>query len=64
MLNQFVYEFHYFTAKKEVSAGLIGRITDMYWLDGGHSGSKNTWINDEPLLTTLCSLSPFFQRVN
>jgi len=29
----------------------------MYWLDGGHSGSKNTWIISRCLLETLTRLN-------
>lgn len=59
VLNQFLYEFHYFkTLKSEDSTLLriISKITDMYWLDGGHSGGKNTWITSRPLLDTLSRL--------
>lgn len=29
-------------------------IEDMYWLDGGHNGGKNTWITSRSLIETLC----------
>ncbi|XP_017490478.1 PREDICTED: UPF0565 protein C2orf69 homolog [Rhagoletis zephyria] len=32
---------------------LLSRIKDMYWLDGGHGGQKNTWITSRSLLETL-----------
>jgi len=32
---------------------LLSRISDMYWLDGGHGGQKNTWITSRSLLETL-----------
>lgn len=31
-------------------------IKDMYWLDGGHNGGKNTWITSRSLLETLIRL--------
>ncbi|KAJ8985334.1 hypothetical protein NQ317_008365 [Molorchus minor] len=59
VLNQFLYEFHYFKTLKSddgTLAKIISRIRDMYWLDGGHSGGKNTWITSRPLLETLTGL--------
>lgn len=35
---------------------LVSRMKDMYWLDGGHGGGKNTWITSRSLLETLCRL--------
>lgn len=49
VLNQFLYEFHALGSKN----GIISRIKDMYWLDGGHSGGKNTWVTSKSLLETL-----------
>jgi len=31
-------------------------IEDLYWLDGGHNGGKNTWITSRSLLETLTRL--------
>ncbi|KAK9738203.1 C2orf69 [Popillia japonica] len=59
VLNQFLYEFHYLktlTPDDQTSMGIVSRIKDMYWLDGGHSGGKNTWITSRPLLETLTRL--------
>lgn len=36
---------------------LLSCIEDMYWLDGGHNGGKNTWITSRSLLETLCRLN-------
>ena len=33
--------------------GFLSSIKHMYWLDGGHSGGKNTWITSRSLLETL-----------
>ncbi|XP_023311610.1 UPF0565 protein C2orf69 homolog isoform X2 [Anoplophora glabripennis] len=59
VLNQFLYEFHYFKTLKSDDSSLlrvISKVTDMFWLDGGHSGGKNTWITSRPLLETLTGL--------
>lgn len=59
VLNQFLYEFHYLktlTPDDHTSMDIVTRIKDMYWLDGGHSGGKNTWITSRPLLETLTRL--------
>ena len=59
VLNQFIYEFHYLktlTPDNEILGRFVDRITDMYWLDGGHPGHKNTWITSRCLLETLSRL--------
>ncbi|XP_050069052.1 mitochondrial protein C2orf69 homolog [Anopheles maculipalpis] len=59
VLNQFIYEFHYYktlTPDDSTMMRLVSRISDMYWLDGGHGGGKNTWITSRSLLETLCRL--------
>lgn len=59
VLNQFIYEFHYLktlTPDDESMTDLVCRIQDMYWLDGGHGGGKNTWITSRSLLETLTRL--------
>lgn len=38
---------------------LLSRIKDMYWLDGGHGGQKNTWITSRSLLETLTRMGIF-----
>lgn len=61
VLNQFIYEYHYLkTLTPDVSALMVSKIKDMYWLDGGHSGGKNTWITSRPLLETLTRLGNHF----
>lgn len=53
---QFIYEFHYLktlTPDDSTMIRLLCRIKDMYWLDGGHGGQKNTWITSRSLLETL-----------
>lgn len=59
VLNQFLYEYHYyktFTTSDSNEMKFISKIKHMYWLDGGHSGGKNTWITSRQLLETLASL--------
>ncbi|XP_066992811.1 mitochondrial protein C2orf69 homolog isoform X2 [Anabrus simplex] len=59
VLNQFLYEFHYLktlTPDDDTMMRLVTRIRDMYWLDGGHAGGKNTWITSRSLLETLTRL--------
>ncbi|CAH0559031.1 unnamed protein product [Brassicogethes aeneus] len=59
VLNQFLYEFHFFKTLSPDDSNLlntISKIKEMYWLDGGHSGGKNTWITSKPLLETLTGL--------
>lgn len=59
VLNQFIYEFHYLktlTPEDESMTRFLSQITDMYWLDGGHAGGKNTWITSRSLLETLTRL--------
>ncbi|KAK3924340.1 UPF0565 protein C2orf69-like protein [Frankliniella fusca] len=60
VLNQIIYEFHYLktlTPDDDTMSKTVSRIRDMYWLDGGHSGGKNTWITSRSLLETLTRLS-------
>ncbi|KAJ1529835.1 hypothetical protein ONE63_006574 [Megalurothrips usitatus] len=59
VLNQIIYEFHYLktlTPDDDTMSKLVSRIRDMYWLDGGHAGGKNTWITSRSLLETLTRL--------
>nr|CAI5819715.1 unnamed protein product [Callosobruchus analis] len=58
VLNQFLHEFKYYlaTAENLEKPDLLTRIKDMYWLDGGHNGGKNTWITSKSLLATLATL--------
>lgn len=60
VLNQIIYEFHYLktlTPDDDTMSKIVSRIREMYWLDGGHSGGKNTWITSRSLLETLTRLS-------
>lgn len=60
VLNQLIYEFHYaktLTPGDDHMMRFMERIVDMYWLDGGHAGGKNTWITSRSLLETLTRLN-------
>ncbi|XP_039750322.1 UPF0565 protein C2orf69 isoform X2 [Pararge aegeria] len=59
VLNQLIYEFHYTKTLTPGDAHMMrfmSRVADMYWLDGGHAGGKNTWITSRSLLETLTRL--------
>lgn len=59
MYLQFIYEFHYLktlTPDDSSMIRLLTRIKEIYWLDGGHGGAKNTWITSRSLLETLTRL--------
>lgn len=59
VLNQLIYEFHYLktlTPDDSTMMAFVSRITEMFWLDGGHAGGKNTWITSRSLLETLTRL--------
>lgn len=58
VLNQILYAFH--TARKEDNDDLrpfISRISDIYWLDGGHSGQDDTWVIDPEILRSYAKLN-------
>lgn len=64
VLNQFLYEFHYYGNNSSDDPNInnfIKLITDMWWLDGGHNGSKNTWITDQDILRSFAELSKMTQ---
>ncbi|KAM4608376.1 mitochondrial protein C2orf69 homolog [Polymixia lowei] len=54
VLNQMVYELAGARADPELSP-FIDRITDMYWLDGGHPGGSETWVTDKRALRELAA---------
>lgn len=56
VLNQLVVELPT-VIHQAINNDLVNRVTDLYWLDGGHVGGKNTWITDVSILTTLSSLN-------
>ncbi|KAH0950455.1 hypothetical protein HN011_005610 [Eciton burchellii] len=59
VLNQFLYEFHYYDQSLNDNTDInnfIKLIKDMWWLDGGHNGSKDTWITDQDILESFAKL--------
>lgn len=54
VLNQLVYELPGARADPQVSH-FVKRITDMFWLDGGHPGGSETWVTDKQVLKELAS---------
>lgn len=54
VLNQMVYELAGARADPELSP-FINRISDIYWLDGGHPGGSETWVTDKQVLKELAS---------
>ncbi|KAM0729601.1 Mitochondrial protein C2orf69 [Formica fusca] len=59
VLNQFLYEFHYYAENPSENINInnfIKLIKSMWWLDGGHNGSKNTWITEHSILRSFAKL--------
>ncbi|XP_033215342.1 UPF0565 protein C2orf69 homolog [Belonocnema kinseyi] len=59
VLNQFLHEFHYYQNPQEQNDEIvkfISRIKEMWWLDGGHPGQKDTWITDKAILDSFIKL--------
>ncbi|CAH1112960.1 unnamed protein product [Psylliodes chrysocephalus] len=57
VLNQFLYEFDYYSSNAvATNLKIIPKIREMYWLDGGHSGGKNTWMTSANLLESIAKL--------
>ncbi|KAI4486858.1 hypothetical protein M0802_012278 [Mischocyttarus mexicanus] len=59
VLNQFLYEFQYYQSQSIPDTSMINfinNIKSIWWLDGGHGGSKDTWITDKSVLESLAKL--------
>lgn len=57
VLNQFLYSFLALKEHPDENISLfISRITDMYWLEGGHSGSSETWVTNKSVLENFASM--------
>uniref|UniRef100_A0A915HV79 Uncharacterized protein n=1 Tax=Romanomermis culicivorax TaxID=13658 RepID=A0A915HV79_ROMCU len=50
VLNQLLFELPHFVQKSPDSAQFSAKISDFYFLDGGHNGGRNAWITDKSLL--------------
>ena len=56
VLNQLLYDLP--QAKNDPKQKtFLETVSDFYWLDGGHSGGSNIWINDDEILQQLASLN-------
>ncbi|XP_015252465.1 PREDICTED: UPF0565 protein C2orf69 homolog [Cyprinodon variegatus] len=54
VLNQVAYELAAARADPKMSA-FVDRISDMFWLDGGHPGGSETWVTDRKVLMELAA---------
>ncbi|XP_056145260.1 mitochondrial protein C2orf69 homolog [Lampris incognitus] len=54
VLNQMVYELAGARADPQMSP-FVNRISDIYWLDGGHPGGSETWVTDKQVLMELAA---------
>lgn len=52
VLNQILFELETDDVEEKE---FLSQINAMYWLDGGHNGSQDTWITDDILLRKLSS---------
>lgn len=61
VLNQFLHEIHYFNDSpfnnESNLVSEIKRLKKIMWLDGGHSGGKDTWITSPSILSSLAALN-------
>ncbi|XP_017294119.1 UPF0565 protein C2orf69 homolog [Kryptolebias marmoratus] len=54
VLNQLVYELAGARHDPRMSP-FVARISDMFWLDGGHPGGSETWVTDREALRELAA---------
>lgn len=54
VLNQLVYELPGARSDPRMSS-FVKRISDMFWLDGGHPGGSETWVTDWAALKELAA---------
>lgn len=54
VLNQLLYELPGALADPQMS-DFAQRISDMFWLDGGHPGGSETWVTNKEVLKELAS---------
>lgn len=60
VLNQILHEFHYYQEHPNSDTDInrfVKLIKDMWWLDAGHNGQKDTWITEQNLLRSFAKLS-------
>ncbi|GIY27375.1 UPF0565 protein C2orf69 homolog [Caerostris darwini] len=57
VLNQLLYSFHFLQENKDKELEcFVNRISSIYWLEGGHSGSSSTWVTDKSVLQSFSNL--------
>lgn len=57
VLNQFLYSFVALNENPDEDLQLfVNRITDMYWLEGGHSGTSETWVTKKTVLENFANM--------
>uniref|UniRef100_A0A147BGV5 Uncharacterized protein n=1 Tax=Ixodes ricinus TaxID=34613 RepID=A0A147BGV5_IXORI len=57
VLNQILYAIKALELNPDDDlCAFVGRIRQMYWLDGGHSGGSNTWVTKEVVLKAFAQL--------
>jgi len=57
VLNQIACELPSLSSEGDTEQlTFLSRVKSFHWLDGGHSGSKDTWITQEPALRHLAKL--------
>lgn len=66
VLNQFLHELHYYhhlptDHESHIGEEFLNRIKKFIWLDGGHSGGKDTWITSPTILSVLEGRSKIFK---
>lgn len=60
VLNQILHEFHYYQEHRNNDIDInnfVKLIRDMWWLDAGHNGPKDTWITEHNILQSYSRLS-------
>uniref|UniRef100_V5H2P9 Putative conserved secreted protein n=1 Tax=Ixodes ricinus TaxID=34613 RepID=V5H2P9_IXORI len=58
VLNQVLYAIKALELNPDDDlCAFVGRIREMYWLDGGHSGGSNTWVTKEVVLKAFAQLN-------
>jgi len=52
VLNQLIHEMHHNREKSETK-DLVEKIQAMYWLDAGHNGDSEVWVQNQDILKSL-----------
>uniref|UniRef100_A0A0P4W9Z6 Uncharacterized protein n=1 Tax=Scylla olivacea TaxID=85551 RepID=A0A0P4W9Z6_SCYOL len=59
VLNQIITELHALmtveSLQNKQTVNFIDKVHNMYWLDGGHAGGRNTWITSPSILKSLAA---------